>query len=321
MADTPFTNFTRRDFLGTIALAAATSAGVLPAADPVDTIIDTHTHFFDPTRKDGPPWPGKDDKLLYRAVLPEEFQTLTKPHHVTGTVVVEASPRVEDNQWILDLAERNPFLVGLVGNLPVGTPEFAGHLQRFAKNPRFRGLRVSHSGIKAGLASQEYLDDLRRLVEQDLELDINGGPDMLPDIARVAKLIPDLRIVINHVANLQIDGQAPPAEWVAGMQACAASKNVFCKVSALVEGARRDNQLSPDDLQFYVPVLDVVWNAFGEDRLVYGSNWPVSLRFAPYAQVQQIASEYFQSKGRPAFEKFFWKNSQAAYKWPALKKL
>ncbi len=320
MIDLTDMSFTRRDVLGMMATAVAMGTGALAAADPVDTIIDTHTHFFDPTRKDGPPWPGKGDKLLYRAVLPEEFQALTKPYQVAGTVVVEASPRVEDNQWILDLAERNPFVVGLVGNLPVGTPEFAGHLTRFAKNPRFRGLRVNHAALKAGLENKDYVADVRRLAEHDLELDINGGPDMLTEVARVAKLIPELRIVINHVANVRIDGKTPPAEWTEGMQTCAAFEKVFCKVSALVEGARKESGISTDDVQFYVPVLDVVWKAFGEDRLVYGSNWPVSVRYAPYPQVQQIAADYFRGKGRTAYEKFFWKNSVAAYKWPAQKK-
>lgn len=311
-------SFTRRDFLLTAGLATATAMGVphVLAAEPVDTIIDTHTHFYDPTRPKGVPWPGKDDKQLYRPVLPEEYQALTKPFHVAGTVVVEASPLVEDNQWILDLAERNPFVLGLVGHLDPGTADFAKHLQRFAKNQRFRGIRVGHAAVKAGLSEKAFLADVRRLVDHDLELDINGGPDMLPDIARLAKAIPTLRIVINHVANVRIDGKAPPPEWLAGMEACAASDKVFCKVSALVEGARRDDQTAPEELAYYVPVLDAVWKAFGSDRLIYGSNWPVSARFAPYPQVQQIVSEYFRAKGRPAYEKFFWKNAMAAYKWP-----
>lgn len=312
----------RRHFLETLTVSAVAAATPGLAADPtqnVDQIIDTHTHFYDPTRKEGVPWPGKGDKLLYRPVLPEEFQKLTRPFHVAGTVVVEASDRVEDNQWILDLADRNPFVVGLVGNLPVGTPEFAGHLRRFSKNPRFRGLRVGHGALKSGLGTKSYLQDLQRLVDYDLELDINGGPDMLPDIARVAKLVPGLRIVINHVANVRIDGQTPLAEWVQGMQVCAEQPKVFCKVSALVEGARQDSGPSTDDVQFYTPVLDTVWQAFGEDRLVYGSNWPVSLRYAPYPQIQQIVATYFRAKGRNAYEKFFWKNSIAAYKWPAPK--
>ncbi len=307
----------RRTFLGNIAFtAAAASVGnVISAAEPVDTIIDTHTHFYNPERPHGVPWPGQDDKLLYRPILPEEYQALTKPLHVTGTVVVEASPLVEDNQWILDLAERNPFIVGLVGHLDPGTEGFSKHLTRFAKNRRFRGIRVGHAAVKEGLSKKIFLADVQLLVEHDLQLDINGGPDMLPDVARLAKAIPALRIVINHVANVRIDGQTPPPEWLAGMAACAASDKVYCKVSALVEGARQDKGYSTSDLTFYTPVLDALWKVFGEDRLIYGSNWPVSVRFAPYSQVQQIVSEYFRAKGRAAYEKYFWKNSISAYQW------
>lgn len=306
----------RREFLGAAAATIGAAATVSLAAEPVDTIIDTHTHFYDTTRPQGVPFPGKDDKLLYRPILPPEYQVLTKPHGVTGTVIVEASPWVEDNQWVLDLADRNPFIVGLVGNLSPGTTDFAKQLARFAKHPRFRGIRISHAAVKKGLPEKTFLADIQRLVDHDLELDINGGPDMLPDIAKLAKAIPTLRIVINHVANVRIDGKAPPPSWVAGMEACAASEKVFCKVSALVEGARRDDLTAPEELTYYVPVLDTVWKCFGADRLIYGSNWPVSARFAPYAQVQRIVSEYFQTKGREAYEKYFWKNALAAYRWP-----
>lgn len=304
----------RRDFLtASLAAAASTACG---AQNPADVIVDTHTHFYDPTRPEGVPWPGKNDKFLYRPVLPEEYQKLTKPLGVVGTVVVEASPRVEDNQWVLDLAARNPFILGLVGHLSPGTEEFEKQLQRFAANPRFRGIRVGHSEIKTGLSRKLFLADIQRLAAHDLELDINGGPEMLPDIARLAKEIPTLRIVINHVANVRIDGKGPPPVWLEGMKACAAFEKVYCKVSALVEGAHRDDNTAPAELSHYIPVLDAVWNCFGADRLIYGSNWPVSARFAPYSQVQNIVSEYFRGKGRPAYEKFFWKNALAAYKWP-----
>jgi predicted TIM-barrel fold metal-dependent hydrolase len=90
------------------------------------------------------PW---DDGRLYRRVLPGDYRVLPTPRPVTGTVVVEASPWVEDNQGLLDLAAREPFLVGLVGNLPVGTPEFAGHLRRLAAHPRFCGLRLCDRNV------------------------------------------------------------------------------------------------------------------------------------------------------------------------------
>lgn len=306
------TGISRREFIAASALATA-GLSSLGAADPARGIIDTHTHFYDPSRKEGVPWPGKDDKTLYRPVLPAEYKKLTEPLGVTGTVIVEASPRIEDNQWLLDLARDDQFIVGIVGNLSPGTPEFTQHVDRFARHNKFRGIRVNHAAIKAGLSDKKFLADIGKLADHNLELDINGGPDMLPDIARLSQAVTSLRIVINHVANVRIDGKTPPESWVNGMADCAKSPRVFCKVSALVEGGRRDSGLSPSDVAFYTPVLDTIWNLFGEDRLVYGSNWPVSVRYAPYSQVQKIVQEYFRTKGQVASEKFFSKNALIAY--------
>lgn len=291
-------------------VAAAASAG-----SPAPLLIDTHTHFYDPNRPQGVPWPGKQDKVLYQTILPKDYRAQPVPQPVAGTVVVEASAWVEDNQWILDLAAKDPFIVGLVGNLPVGTPEFAALLKRFAANPIFRGIRIGHSALKTGLTQPAYLADLRRLADHDLELDINGGPALLADAAKLAGAIPALRLVINHVANVRIDGQAPPAAWRDGLRAAAAHPRVFCKVSALVEGTGRSDGTAPRAVDFYRPVLDAVWQAFGEERVIYGSNWPVSNRFAPLATVQGIVADYFTAKGAAARAKFFSGNAAVAYKW------
>ena len=96
-------------------------------------IIDTHTHFYDPTRPQGVPWPAPDDKILYRTVLPENFAQVAVPEGVTGTVVVEASGWLEDNQWVLDLAAVDPLLVGLVGQIELGSAQFDAELARFAE--------------------------------------------------------------------------------------------------------------------------------------------------------------------------------------------
>ena len=88
-------------------------------------IIDTHIHLYDPTRPQGVPWLSPDDEVLYRKVFPEDYKALAIPEGVTGTVVVEASEWVEDNQWILDIAADEPFIVGFVGNLQPGSEDFA----------------------------------------------------------------------------------------------------------------------------------------------------------------------------------------------------
>ena len=148
------------------------------------------------------------------------------------------------------------------------------------------------------------------------QLDVNRGPATPVEVAKLAKLIPDLRIVINHEANLVIDGKDVPKDWLEAMQLAASNKNVFCKVSALAEGTRKTMGDAPKDLEFYKPVLDSLWNVFGEDRLIFGSNWPVSVRAATYATIHKIVHTYFSSKGKVAAEKYFMKNAIAAYKPP-----
>ncbi len=309
---------TRREFLvgslGVVSTAAAWDVAV--AAPPAYPIIDTHTHFYDPERPQGVPWPGKNDSSLYRRVLPEHFRAFAKPLGVTGTIVVEASPWVEDNQWVLDLAAKDSYVLGLVGNLTPGQTEFAGHLKRFASNPLYRGIRVDAGPLKAGMDSPEFIADIKRLADADLELDINGGPELLPLVDQLAKKLPDLRIVINHLANVKIDGPNLKAEWQSGMKAAAAHPHVFLKVSALVESAARDGKQAPRDSEYYAPILESVWKTFGEDRLIYGSNWPVSDRAADYATVVKIVTDFFLTKGTVATAKFFAKNAQVAYKPP-----
>lgn len=277
-------------------------------------VIDTHTHFYDPTRAGGVPWPPSDDKLLYRRVLPADYRALSQPISVTGTIVVEASPWVEDNQWILDLAANDPFIQGFVGNLAVGTDGFQANLKRFARNPLFRGLRIGADRMSQGMDRTNFIEDLELLSRMDLALDLLGGPEMLPAVAKMAGKVPNLRLIIDHVANLRIDGKVPDQAWQDGMRALAPHKNVSCKVSGLVEGSGRTDGKAPATVDFYRPVLDVIWEVFGSDRSIYGSNWPVSERFAPCAIVQQIVYNYFKDKGSEPLQQVFSKNAGRVYK-------
>jgi len=302
----------RRDFL-IAGVGGLLASGVSAQDQPRLEVIDTHTHFYDPTRPAGVPWPGKNDKQLYRPVLPAEYQRLAQPLGVVGTVVVEASPWVEDNQWLLDLAAREPFLVGIVGRLDTAAADFEKQLRRFAENPLYRGLRIGHQELTAGLKGNLVARG-QLLIDHHLELDVNGGPEMPADVARLAAALPKLRIVINHCGNLRIDGREVPRSWREGMQEAARHPNVYCKVSALVEQTER--KPAPRELDYYRPVLDTLWQLFGEDRLLFGSNWPVSERGAPLETVLGIVREYFTAKGERAAAKFFLANSQTAYAWP-----
>ncbi|MCZ2343011.1 MAG: amidohydrolase family protein [Bacteroidales bacterium] len=312
----------RRNFLHTTAaslLAAPLAATHATAAEPLPPAIDVHTHFYDPTRPQGVPWPNPKDKTLYRPVLPADFRKTVAGLNVGGTVAVEASPWLEDNQWLLDLAARDPIIVGVVGHLDVRQDEFAKQLRRFGKNPLFRGIRIGAAEVRLALEQKPVRDRLGWLAERGLSLDVNGGPDLPADVARLAKQLPNLRIIINHAGNVRIDGQPPPQDWRKGMSAAAAEKRVVCKVSALVEATRKMQGDAPGDVNFYRPELDALWNIFGEERLLYGSDWPVSERAAPYARTIGIVRGYLQSASRERQVRFFTQNAQTAYQLPAKK--
>jgi L-fuconolactonase len=309
---------TRRDFIRTSGtIAAAAMAGISGTAMSSDSeVIDCHTHFYDPGRPQGVPWPDVSDRTLYRAVYPRDYRTLAAPLGITGTVVVEASAWAEDNDWILDLARDETVIRGFVGRLSPGEPSFAAEIRRLTRNELFRGIRVSGDDVN-GLTESGRLRDLAILAEHDLSLDVNGAVSSLPAVAAIARAVPSLRIVIDHVANVAIDGGIPPADWLKGMEAAAKGPHVYCKVSGLVEGTGRRNGQAPAAVGFYRPVIDAVWNRFGEERLIFGSNWPVSEGFAPLPTVQRIVSEYFHARGDRASRRYFAENARTAYKWLA----
>lgn len=305
----------RRTMLaGSLATAWVGVAARAEQNSPADLeIIDCHTHFYDPSRPEGIPWPAKGSPL-YRTVLPKHLREQQTYRRLTGTVIVEASPRIEDNAWLLDLAHDDPFVVGIVGHLDPAAADFAKRVERFAANPLFRGIRVSVQTVK-NLLEPKQTAALHPLLDHDLSLDVNGGPETPSLVAELAAQLPKLRIVQNHIGNVHITAEKPPRSWQAGIQAAAKQTNVFCKISALLESAARMGKQAPTDLEFYRPYLDVVWDAFGDHRVIYGSNWPVCERACDYATQQRIVMEYASEKGNSATIAFCSANAKQAYRW------
>ena len=309
----------RRAFLkqSTAAVAGlAVAPGGSATAAPASRIIDTHTHFYDPTRAGGVPWP-ESNSPLYRQVMPSDWRLVAEPHGVTQTVVVEASKLAEDNAWILEVAAREKCIVGFVGNLAPHEPEFAQHLTRFAAIPIFRGIRVSGTAFLDRVDDPTFRAGITRLADHDLSLDLNGPPKLLLAAARLAGDFPSLRIVLDHVGSAG-DPTRLTAEWREGMQALGKRSNVACKVSGLIEQTDAAKQRwgeAPRDTSYFAPILDHCRECFGPERLLYGSNWPVCEKGGTYADQFRIVKEYFTAQGAEACENFFWKNSRAFYRW------
>jgi len=298
----------RREFL-------AAAAAVPAAAAPSIPIIDTHIHLFDPRRPQGIPWPPKDNAIIYKPALPDRYRALTKELGIVGAIEVECSPWLEDNQWVLDVAAKDTIVVGMIGNLEPGKPEFPKQLERFAKNPLFRGIRYGNlwgRDIRAELKSQAFVDGLKRLGARGYTLDsANPTVDLLEDLIQVGDKVPNLKIVIDHLPKISVPGEAK-GRYDAAIKTLAARPNVYVKVSAVL---RKIGDRIPYELAQYKPTIDALYAAFGPDRLLSGSDWPNSDPLGNYSQVFAVVREYFEGKGQGVAEKYFWKNSVAAYGW------
>jgi L-fuconolactonase len=276
-------------------------------------IIDTHIHLYDPMRPEGVSWPDPENTLLYRTTLPVHAKAQAVPEGVTGIVVVEATDWVDDNQWILDLAEEEPFIVGLVGRLDPSTDDFAQQLARFADHPIFQGIRFRGKPFFLDIDTTSFMADMETLMSHDLVLDTMFSEKEAEHFFTMLDRLPDLRVMIEHIAGVTIDGNEPDKKWTETMNRAAAYPNVYMKVSALMENSTI--QPAPSDVDFYTPTIETLRTCFGDDRLVYGSNWPVVERAGTYARCMDIVRSYYADKDETIRNKFFAENSQTLYKW------
>jgi L-fuconolactonase len=286
------------------------------AASPPIPIIDTHIHLFDPGRPGGVPWPEKTDTALYKAALPDRYASIARPFGVVGAIVIEASPLASDNDWVLSVAAKYPVIVGMVGDLIPGTPAYAKELERLHANPLFLGIRYGNlwdRDLAVDGQRPEFLAGLTMLAERGLVLD-SANPDLslIRAVARVADHLPQLRIVIDHLPSAKVPTvPGERDEYWSLLRHLAQGKNVFVKLSE-VAAARVEQNGGPT---FNKDTLDGLWNIFGEDHVLYASDWPNSDHHATYAETITIVRDYVMAKGRESSEKFFWKNSVAAYRW------
>ena len=276
--------------------SCCTPAPQFPNEESTDRldIIDTHIHLYDTNRSQGVDWPPTTDKVLYRPVLTEHFDEVADRVGIASTVIVEASSRVEDNQWMLDLVQENSDrYLALVGNLPIGTDEFSGLLERFSKDSRFVGLRMRERPGGDAFFTDAVWRDLGLLAKKGLTLDVLINNFTIDEVTEVAKRLPSLKIMINHLGGLSITRDPFDPKWKNAMEKAALHENVYCKVSGIFQ--RAGVKPTPKDKSFYSPVFKVVFDAFGEDRIVYGSNWPVTDRGGSYSEQLGIIRGYFNA--------------------------
>jgi predicted TIM-barrel fold metal-dependent hydrolase len=303
----------RRNFLtGTAATALPIAAEAAPPADI--PIIDPHVHLFDATRPQGVPYAGSK---FYKGGIstPAMYDKLARPAGIVGAMAMEASPWIEDNLWLMERVESDPMFVGMIGMLQPDKPEFAEYLDRYRKNKLFRGIRFGKLwgfNISTKVNDPAFIAGLKRLAAADLSLDTaNPDIDLLQTMVRLNDKVPGLRMVIDHLPQLD---PAPDAQgaYAAVLKEMEKRPHIYAKISEIdhfVKGKLVSGLAAHKDR------LDLLTGTFGEDRVIFNTNYPQSVGEATIPQIVALTKSYYAGKPHAAAEKFFWKNSRAVYKW------
>lgn len=313
--------YSRRHFLAgaTATVVGAPSLPARSAAIDDVPIIDCHIHLFDANRPQGAPYKG-GRSFSGGVALPSMFAKIARPLGIVGVIHVDASPWVEDNLWVLETLRPDPMMVGMIGNLRPEKPEFGEYLGRYARDPLFRGIRYGNLwryDLPGQVTNPQFIQGLKLLAQQDLVLETaNQNLALLQAAVRVNDAVPELRIVLDHLPALDPSPESFP-QYQALLKEISQRKTIAAKLSEIVHPVRPPAMpmIIDRSLAAHRDRLDMLMGYFGEDRVLFGSDWPNAVGISEVPDTVALVREYFSGKSRDAAEKYFWKNSLLIYKW------
>jgi len=227
--------------------------------------------------------------VLKRDFLPGELAAECKANGIAATVAVQTDQSEEETLFLLELAKDSPQIVGVVGWVDLASARIDERLQFFSQHKRICGFRhiAQAEPDDHFLMQTNFVRGISRLREFGFTYDILIYPKQLPAAIELVSKLPDQRFVVDHIAKPEIKTKYSEF-WKKHIRNIAENPNVYCKLSGLVTEADWKNW-KPED---FTPYLDVVLDAFGPDRLMFGSDWPVCLLAANFGQVKQIVEDY-----------------------------
>ncbi len=271
--------------------------------------IDAHQHFWRyNAARDA--WITDEMAVLKRDFLPEQFAEERAANGIDASVAVQVDQSENETGFLLDLARRDARIAGVVGWVDLASPRVAERLEHFSHFEKLRGFRHVAQAEKDDrfLARDDFVKGVAQLRQFGFTYDILVYAKQLPAAIELVARLPEQRFVIGHLAKPQIKAKKI-APWAAQMTEIAQNKNVFCKVSGLVTEADWHKWKAED----FRPYLDVVFDAFGADRLMFGSDWPVCLLAASYRQVKQVIEDYVKGYSEADRGKIFGGNVARFY--------
>ncbi|GAB3533698.1 amidohydrolase family protein [Pontibacter brevis] len=272
--------------------------------------IDAHQHFwkFDPVRDS---WITEDMAKIRRNFGPEDLQPLLQQHGFDGCVAVQADQSEAENDFLLTSADTYDFVKGIVGWVELRAADVQERLEHYTRFEKLKGFRHVLQGEpdRALMLQPDFKRGISQLSRHGFTYDILIFTDQLRYAKELVAAFPNQPFVLDHLAKPKIKEKEIEA-WASDIKAIAVHENVCCKLSGMVTEADWQHWKKED----FTPYLDVVVEAFGTGRIMYGSDWPVCLVAAGYGEMLGIVESYFSSFSQAEQAGFFGGNASRFYK-------
>lgn len=271
-------------------------------------IIDSHQHFWKymPERDT---WIDETMEVLRRDFLPGDLAPILKANQVSGCVAVQADQSEVETEFLLSCAAAHPFIKGVVGWVDLCASNLDERLAYFSKNPLFKGVRhIVQAEKEDFLLREEVQRGIGKLSKYNLTYDLLVFPHQLPAAVTLVKQFPEQKFVLDHLAKPAIS-EPISKTWLTQIARLSENQNVFCKFSGMVTETKA-YQFETDD---FIPFLDVIFEHFGPDRILFGSDWPVCLLAAGYQNVLRIITNYLNAFDQSVKNKILGENAIAFY--------
>jgi len=295
-----------------LSILAITLMQPLFGSDTLLPRIDTHIHLYD-TRREGSSTfldPVRHEKI-YFPHFAQQFVDTASPAGIDYAVVVEASQRREDNFWLMQHVDTSHALVAFIANLDPRDPHYLSDLDSLCTYKKFRGIRI-RPATPIKLTDEYIMSSFAHLAGRNLVLELGGNGVDPKTITAIARRFPNMNIIMNHLAGVRMQGdQVAPGDYMARLTEFAREPNVFCKISALYTLISQDP--APTHPDVYKAIIDPVIDAFGPDRVIFGSNWTLSDMHGRYGDMIAMMDQYLDGREELTPEMFYYENINRAY--------
>ncbi|MCJ7932901.1 MAG: amidohydrolase family protein [Chryseobacterium sp.] len=252
-------------------------------------MVDAHVHFwkYDKIRYS---WVDDSMSVIRKDFLPSDIDGLLMNNNIEGIVAVQADQSLAETQFLLELAEKYPKILGIVGWIDFLSDHFEDQLQTFKNYPKIKGWRhIVQAEPKGFLTHPKFVENIRKLQVYQYTYDILIYHSQMEEAISFVRELQDQKLVLDHIGkpdvkNLEI------ASWKRNISILAQSENVYCKLSGLVTEAERGKWTK----EMLEPYLDIVFRYFGTSRMMFGSDWPVMLLNTEYCEWLELIREYIQ---------------------------